>query len=282
VTAAQPRVCVVLPLFGGHRAATVVGAVIRAWLAQDVPCEVVVAVAGDAPRVHSGARIVAAGAADASPGRLRNLGAASTRAPLLYLGDADIVPLGTDFLGRALRLRGGDVVVQPWMYRLLDGAELAGVAAWQPPGCDRVCLVTGDATGRLAPVPGERFRQQESELMVQLPPELADPRDSRELVLRSPFHWGGILVERRLFEDVGGYCPGYSGWGCEDDDLRIKLAARATLITAWRADPTLACLHFEHPRSYAGPALTANRALLARRAAAGAEAMIAEDRGTSG
>jgi len=205
-------------------------------------------------------------------------------APLLYLGDADIAPLGTDFLGRALQLRGPHVVVQPWMHRLIDTepAGLAGVAAWRPPDRGRVCLVTADASGRLVPVPGERFRRRGPMLMVELPPELADPLESPELALRAPFHWGGVLVERRLFQEIGGYCTDYTGWGCEDDDLLVKLAARASLIRAWLFARTLACLHFEHPRRYAGPGLTANRALFDRRTAAGAEAMIAEDLAKNG
>lgn len=206
----EPQVCVVLPLFGGHRAVQVAGNVVRAWLAQDVPCEVVVAVAGDAPlrlppEFAGRARILRADAAVTSPGPLRNL-AAATRAPLLYLGDADIVPLGTDFLGRALRLRGDHVVVQPWMYRLVNAAELTEFPVWQPPDGGRVCLVTGDASGRLVPVPGERFRRRQSAMLMVEPP---------------------------------------------------------------------------HPRPYAGPELTANRELLARRTAAGAEAMIAADRARS-
>lgn len=280
----KPQVCVVLPLFGGHRAAQVVDAVAAAWLGQDVPCEVVVAVAGEAPvRLPESprARIVRADATVTSPGVLRNLGAATTDAPLLYLGDADIVPLGADYLARALRLRGDHVVVQPWMYRLLNAAELAELPQWQPPDRGRVCLVTADASGRLTPVPGERFHRMTAMLMVELPHELADPRDSPELALRAPYHWGGALVERRLFDEVGGYCASYTGWGCEDDDLLVKLGARASLIRGWLFARTLACLHFEHPRPYAGPGLTANRDRYAQRTAAGPEAMIAEDRAGS-
>jgi hypothetical protein len=95
-----------------------------------------------------------------------------------------------------------------------------------------------------------------------------DPRESPELAPRAPFHWGGVLVQRHLFE--------------EDDDLLVKLGARAALIRAWLFARTLACLHFEHPRRYDGPGLTANRARYGWRAAAGAEAMIAEDRARNG
>lgn len=278
----EPQVCVVMPLFGDHRAARVVDAVVGGWLAQDVPCEVVVAVAGEMPvrlppAAAGRARVLRADATAASPGLLRNLAAATTGAPLLYLTDADVVPLGTDFLTRALRLRGRHVMVQPWMYRLVGPVPATGVAAWRPPAGTRVCLVTADATGRLLPVPAERFRRQGPLLWVDLPAELADPLESPELAQRAPYHWGAILVERRLFERVGGYCPDYSGWGCEDDDLQIKLAARTKLIPAWVYARALACLHFEHPRRYA-TALEGNLAVLNRRAADGAEAMITEDR----
>jgi hypothetical protein len=105
----EPLVSVILPLFGDHRAVRTLPAVSRAWLRQEVPCEVVVAVAegtqlpdlGDGARVGQ-IRIVSAERDSISPGPLRNLAAAQSRAPVLYLGDADVAPLGRDFLGQAL------------------------------------------------------------------------------------------------------------------------------------------------------------------------------------
>src|SRR6266511_6409880 len=104
--ASAPAVTVVLPVFGNHRAAQTLPAVCAAWLAQDVPCEVVVAAAGGVT-VPDGVRTVDCDPDACSPGPLRNVAAAAARAPVLYLGDADVVPLGRDFLSRALRLCGG-------------------------------------------------------------------------------------------------------------------------------------------------------------------------------
>src|SRR5580692_6881277 len=107
----EPLVSVILPLFGDHRAVGALPAISRAWLRQEVPCEVVVAVAegtqlpdlGDATRTGR-VRIVPAERGSVSPGPLRNLAVAHSSAPVLYLGDADIAPLGSDFLDQALAL----------------------------------------------------------------------------------------------------------------------------------------------------------------------------------
>src|SRR5690349_23674473 len=128
-----PQVSVVLPLFGAHPAIDTLPAVCQAWAAQDMPCEVVAAVAGErlAEQVRNSvgelARVVVAEAAMLSTGPLRNLAASVARAPVFYLGDADIVPVGADFLRRAERLRDGAIVIQPWQYRLVNAGDLARV-----------------------------------------------------------------------------------------------------------------------------------------------------------
>jgi N-terminal domain of galactosyltransferase len=274
-------VAVILPLFGSHRAAQTLPAVCAAWLAQDVPCEVVVAAAGGFA-VPDGVRLVACEPDARSPGPLRNRAAAAADAPVLYLGDADVVPLGRDFLSRALHLRGAGagagVVVQPWMYRLVGADDLVGVPQWQQPGRGKVCHVRGGTDGRLVALPGEVFRWDDDVLLVEPPPEAVYPDDSPELLYRAPFHWGGTLVGHDLFDAVGGYCERYVGWGCEDDDLHAKLAGRATVHRAWQVARTLKCVHFEHPRAYHGPELLANKEILRARRASGPDAMIAEDR----
>jgi hypothetical protein len=277
------EVSVVLPLFGDHPAARALPAVIDAWLAQDVGCEVLVATTLDtlvklSPTLAHDDRVRVLSGASGAPGALRNMAASSARAPMLYLGDADIVPLGEDFLRRALALAGdGDVVVQPWMYRLVNHASFSPMPTWRAPGRARMCLVTGDPDGRLTPVPDERYRWLGGSLYVEPPRGAVHRMDSPTLVLRPPFHWGGALVPHELFNRVGGYCGRYVGWGCEDDDLFAKLGACTRLIHAWRVARTLRCVHFEHPRPYAGPPLEANRTILTERIAEGPTAMIAQD-----
>ena len=285
-----PQVSVILPLFGDHRAVQSLPTVCRAWLGQDVTCDVVVAVAAgtvvpplgdraDGDRV----RIVPAGAGSASPGLLRNLAAAASRAPVLYLGDADIVPLGPDYLRRALEFRQDRVVIQPWMYRLVNPAAATAAPPLEPPGRGQFCHVSLDADGRLTPVGAERFTWLNPEIMVVEPPPGFGLRGEDGTPWRAfPFHWGGFLLERATFDAVGGYCTRYVGWGCEDDDLIAKLEGRAQVVRAWRVARRLTCLHFEHSRAHTAASIRTNQAILAERRAAGVDAMIEEDRRRAG
>jgi hypothetical protein len=286
----EPQVSVVLPLFGDHHAVDTLPAVCRAWLAQRVPCEVVVGVGPGTPvrAIEAGTaemdgrvRIVAVDSGSVSAGPLRNLAAEASRAPVLYLGDADVAPLGEDFLERALAIREDGAVIQPWMYRLVNSADLTDVPRFQPPGRGRFCHVSGDRDGRLTPVGGEQFTWLGPDMMVVEPPPGAGWAQADGATWRPPpYHWGGMLMDRKTFEDVGRYCTRYGGWGCEDDDLIVKLEGRTRVLRAWRAARRLTCLHFEHPRGHTSNDLAANRVnrkILAERLAAGAEAMIEED-----
>jgi cellulose synthase/poly-beta-1,6-N-acetylglucosamine synthase-like glycosyltransferase len=122
----MPEVSVIIPLYGSHRARSVLPTVARAWLMQDVSCEVIVATPGrptvdtmlDDFGAEPNVRVLAGDVAVTAPGLLRNLAAAHAAAPRLDLSDADIVPLGTDLLRRAIALAGADVVYQTWMHRL--------------------------------------------------------------------------------------------------------------------------------------------------------------------
>jgi N-terminal domain of galactosyltransferase len=279
-----PGVTVVLPLFGSHRAAETLGAVVRAWLGQDVPCEVVVAIAGgvrvevDRRAVADGRlRVIRAPASQASPGRLRNVAARAARAPMLYLSDADVIPLGPRYLADAMAMLdgGGRVMVQPWLYRLISGPDWRTVAAWIPPP-GKACFVTSDRDGVLTPVPGERFVRADKGL-VRLPRGMERDGDPWEQRVLTHHHWGGVLIARRMFDEIGGYCTAYDGWGCEDDDLLVKLQSRWQTVEAWRLGPAISCLHFEHPRPYGGAGLMPNMDILDQRKEMGPEAMIRAD-----
>ncbi len=287
VSHASVAVSVVLPLFGDHRAADALPAVCQAWLAQDLPCEVVVAVAEGTrmPALGAGVgegriRVVTAGRDCLSPGPLRNLAVQVARAPLLYLSDADVAPLGADFAGQAGGLAQDQVLIQPWMYRLVNPSQAALGTPFQRPGRGRACHVSVDQRGQLASVGTERFTWLSPELMEVTPPPGVGWCNEDGTPWRSfPFHWGGILVRRETFDAVGGYCTRYAGWGCEDDDLIAKLDGRAGVVRAWKvAASRLNCLHFEHSRAHTFTDIKANQAILRARVTAGVDAMIEEDR----
>ena len=282
----EPLVSIALPLFGDHRAVQTLPAIARAWLRQQVPCEVVVAVTegtrlpdlGDAAG-GGRVRIIPAPRDSTSPGLLRNLAAGQSRAPVLYLGDADIAPLGDDFLDRALPLLDDRAVIQPWMYRLVNAADALDAPPFDPPAGDRACHVTAGPDGVLTAVGGERFTALDPELTVVDSTEGDSWRTPDGDAWRPvPFHWGGALVRRSTFDAVGRYSARYLGWGGEDDDLIAKLDGRFGVVRAWKEHPRLACLHFEHPRTHtvAGN-VEDNRVILTQRLAAGVDAMIEED-----
>jgi hypothetical protein len=283
----EPLVSVVLPLFGNHRAVGTLPAISRAWLRQDVPCEVVVAVAegtqlpdlGDAVRTGR-LRIVPAERGTASPGPLRNLAVAQSRAPVLYLGDGDIAPLGGDFLDRALALLDDRAVIQPWMYRMVNASDALAAPPFDRPAGDRACHVTAGPDGVLTAVGGERFSTINPDLTVvdSTTDGVSWQTPDGEPWRPVPFHWGGMLVRREAFDAVGRYSARYLGWGGEDDDLIAKLEGRFGVVRAWKAADGPACLHFEHPRAHTvAGGVEDNRAILKQRLAAGVDAMIQED-----
>ena len=56
----------------------------------------------------------------------------------------------------------------------------------------------------------------------------------------------------------------------------------APALRAWRVARELTCLHFEHPRTHTAASFPGNHTILDERRAAGAEAMLAEDRASAG
>lgn len=290
-TSAAPEVSIVIPLYGDHRGRESLAAVAGAWQAQEVPCEVVVAVAGDIALDLPGVRVVRADPEIRAAGVLRNIAAGAARAPVLCLTDADVVPLGRDYLRRCLDLAGDGIFAQPWMYRLPGGAkalpgavESVDLRVTAPPS--RTCYVTPAPGPELVPHPGERLEWQHlgqdvlrAPTPMVWPPRTAyDPDLPEPLQRQAPFHWGQLLLPAHRFAEVGGYCRAYTGWGCEDDDLLVKLASRTSLVRAWQTTAGLVCLHLEHPRHYvARPDPLANRTRYKQRLAAGPAAMIEED-----
>jgi hypothetical protein len=301
-----PDLSVIIPLYGEHRGRSSLRQVTAAWLAQDVPCEVVLATAGDIPvevaediDEHRAVRVVRAPVEDTAPGRLRNFAVEHARSAMLYLSDADVAPLGRDYVGRAVRLAAAGVMVQPWMYRLGGGPEaLSGRLAvdCRPVGSGTFCYVgegSGDGGGGgeesarcLPALGGEQvvWKARAYGELRRLTPRVLPPPRSRVNApqaaqrWRAPYHWGGMLIIRHLFESVGGYCPQYVGWGNEDDDLLIKVEGRAVVRRGWQLDRSLSCLHFEHPTTHELTSQrSANAALFATRLAVGPDAMIKQD-----
>jgi hypothetical protein len=278
------EVSVIIPLYGDHVGTFRLPVTVGAWLDQRVPVTVVVATAGDLSlgddvTARPGVRVVEAPPTETAPGLLRNVGAAHVDTPWVYLADADVAPLGADFLGRALDVAGDGAFVQPTMLRTTQAPPPRPVAEWRlVEESDRFCYVAVDEAGTVRRLPGERIVWEDDAPMVYPPPGLGHPDDAREVDLRPMFHWGSVLLRRDRFDDLGGYCTAYRGWGCEDDDLLVKLNGTAPVRYGWREAPELRLVHFEHARPYGGEPLRRNRELLRERRRRGVAAMIEADR----
>jgi hypothetical protein len=292
----MPDVSVIIPVYGEHESQRSLATVTSAWLAQNTSCEVVVATAGEIPVSvaeeidrQRRVRVVRAGPHMAAPGLLRNVGASRAGSRWLYLSDADVAPLGRDYLSRTLRLAADGAFCQPWMYRLpygVDALASQAVVDCQVTGSGQFCFVTPDSSGQLLQMEGERlvWRAPDPDEdpfprpMVLAPNATLDPSRSDRHQWRAPFHWGAVLIKARTFSAVAGYCARYRGWGREDDDLLVKVGARGNVMRGWQVEPSLTCLHFEHSLPYAGSEQErANDALYEQRLAEGAEAMIKAD-----
>ncbi|MFD0558173.1 glycosyl transferase family 2 [Stackebrandtia endophytica] len=280
----MPQVSVIIPLYGDHAGRYTVPAVARAWLEQSVEVEVIVATAGDLPLpalpdTHR-MRVVRADESLNAPGLLRNEGVGHATSEWLYLTDSDVAPLDTDFLRQAVELAADGAFVQPTMLRLVGAPPPGHLSQWR---IDRdgqtrsFCHVATGTDGLLRPVPGERYGWDEGAPMVEPPPGHGYEEDSPGLDLRPMFHWGSIFLRRELFDRLGGYCDRYLGWGCEDEDLLMKIAGSGPRLLAWRDAAHLEMIHFEHSRPYSDE-FEVNLELFRRRRSLGVEAMIAQDR----
>jgi hypothetical protein len=278
------EVSVIIPLYGDHVGTFRLPVTVGAWLDQRVPVTVVIATAGELPlgddvTSRAGVRVVVAPPTETAPGLLRNVGAGRVSTPWVYLADADVAPLGADFLARALDVAGDGAFVQPAMLRMTQSPPATPVSAWrlvEEP--DRFSYVTADPAGTLHRLPGERIVWEDGAPMVYPPPGHGHPDDAREVDLRPMFHWGSVLLRRNRFDELGGYCTEYRGWGCEDDDFLVKLTGTTPVHHGWRKAPSLRLVHFEHPRPYGGEPLRANRDLLEKRKQGGVAAMVEADR----
>ena len=62
---------------------------------------------------------------------------------------------------------------------------------------------------------------------------------------------GNIGISRTDYERVNGYDENFRGWGCEDDDLRLRLRAAGVRVASISSDTNT--FHMWHPKSPSAP-----------------------------
>ncbi len=162
-----------------------------------------------------------------------NVGAAACSSPMLAFGDADVICV--DAWPRAVQqLRhSATPIVKPYRH-IVD----------------------------LTPDESARVRAGEWHLRPQRPPSALPNREAQgEYVV---FAGGLFLLQRSVFEQVGGFDERFLGWGGEDDAMTLRLMASGFPLIEVGTAPAL---HLWHPRSadttVAQPFYAANLDLLA-------------------
>ena len=213
------------------------------WLAGVGGIETIVVEQDAAPALEAGfapaARIVFA----RNPGPFNkgwglNVAARSAQAPVLALGDADVLAPGGFEAALEACLRDADAA-KPYR-RIVD---------LTPEESARVCAGAWDfVPERPADAPPDRQAQGE----------------------HVSFGGGLFLVRRDLFGRLGGFDERFRGWGGEDDAMTLKLARSGARLVELGERPAL---HLWHPRAHEAtfgqPHYEANRALIAEYAAYG-------------
>jgi len=196
------------------------------------------------------------------PGFVRNVAARNSSGEYLYNTDGDVILINPLFLANALEtFKTG--LYRPIMRRLplenfhefYEQSEMEGLEkAISNLNMDQPYL----ATSKKNPIKMRVFEKEESgKRKIFLYTEgdhkkyLSDPSNKGKEPIFSTLntHAGAILMRRDHFEDVGGYCVQFAGWGCHDADLQWKLRESFS-IEQFPHDYRFEVLHLDHERNY--------------------------------
>ena len=297
--ALSPSVSVMISVYGNYARVAGLRAVLQQWRLQTVRPEIVLSEQSEeeptfkALAAELGIRYVHS-RPDVTPkgvqyniGRVRNAALSTTTGTYLYVTDADVFPLRSDYLERLMvRCNPDEVWQRPKIFRLAEHAvgafldEATGRPDAVPVPHADFCL-SDFSRGLLVPASGGEVQETyegwtyvcTSTEHAMLNTEDFDEEGETNLIMRPDTHWGGTFLMREAALRVGGYAEVYYGWGLEDEDFHTKLGYLC------KARPILKreLVHFEHPRPYNGTVFWENERLYESRLQNGIPAMIDHD-----
>jgi glycosyltransferase involved in cell wall biosynthesis len=164
--------------------------------------------------------------------RCRNEGAAASTAPYLLFLDGDCI-LPPDHLRTHLdRRRAGHAMAGYYIYLSRElSEELTEHDVWAGNYAARVSLA-------------RRLEVKWRHLRAAFYSAIGDPRRPKLL-------GGNLGIARDDYERVNGYDENFRGWGCEDDDLRLRLRAAGVGVASisWWTNT----YHLWHPKAPSAP-----------------------------
>lgn len=227
------------------------------------------------------------------PGLIRNLSVKNCTNPIIYSSDGDVIFQNPDFLRESIELLGGlhgAIMLRPPIRRLpvecfgefKEDFEAEGIE-FALKELDRTQPYI--ANTNLNKVVMRIFKKYESGRMKTF---LYTEGDYEAYVKNlakghEPFystletHAGGTLMLKSQFEEVGGFCLRFAGWGCQDADLQWKLKESFGFLQ-FPDESKFEVLHLDHSKTYfSREQWMENREIQRLRRESGIEFSISED-----
>lgn len=203
--------------------------VVRRWLAQSYPddrFELIVVDDGSAISLEGAfdrrVRVLRVSEPDRPfrAGQARNAGVRAARFPIVQLADSDVA-VDPDFLWAidwAHQRSGGDGAGRAVLLGALSGYNLHDLGQFH-----RLAEIEQKDDLTTIPIIADRQREPTARAVIDNVDWLEEPWRL--------FYTGNVSFPRALFEELGGFAEGFSGWGLEDLDLGLRMhRAGATFL----------------------------------------------------
>lgn len=240
------KISIIFPVFGTFDPVRLQLAVQSARLQDYSDLEIIISEQNNRPTCATLARKLGVSYIHAKPkhaenpynvSRVRNNGVRASHGRYLYLNDSDIIFLRRSYLSdlyKLLKKNKSSYLLFPPMKRLdishfrsfVTGALRKGLEK----AMDELSFPDGHTTysGTSDAVKVMRYGYGNKKYTILT--SLLNNISKEELekygygLLSFTYHAGGMLVPRKAFLQVGGYCEEYLGWGYDDVDLQVKLS----------------------------------------------------------
>ncbi len=232
------------------------------------------------------------------PGKVRNFAVKNCKGKFIYSNDGDILFQDKYFLRDSLKLLSlskGKILLRPPMRRLpLECFEEFNKVFHQQNLEFALSKLdkTQDYIATIGPnkIKMKVFKKFESgreKTFLYTETDHKKYREDAEMGKEPVYstletHAGGTLMLKSQFDQVGGFCLEYAGWGCQDADLQWKLKEVFGTLQ-FPKNNVFEVLHLDHPKGYfSRDRWTKNREIQQRRKLQGIDLCVENDRGEYG
>ena len=231
-----------------------------------------------------------------SPGRIRNFGVLNSSSDLLYITDGDVVFQNRNYMANLFheyQSKKKSSLRWPPMRRIPFEFTEAFTKDVSVLGLDAALSLLSYHKEYIAIPQGESYpirlvkrknMTETGQIFTTRPDYYCQYfeenlwRGLEPLIWHQIVHIGGILLSRKQFDAVGGYCEEYTGWGNEDIDIQWKLSA-LDQIEYVKNESDFEVLHIDHDKPYLShDTWTPNKLRFEQRKKQGSEDSIKQDR----